>query len=840
MMNVRGLFPVAPAGRICGRSGFRSMTSFGEARKLVGIWPVALLLASVATSFSAEDALVVLPAQFSLSGPQSRQELLVEQIRGKSFTGQPTNDLTFASSDTNIVRIEGGVALPVTNGTATISARRGHRSATAQVKVSGMERPFEWSFRNHVQPVLAKMGCSSGACHGAAAGQNGFKLSLRGYDNEGDFLALTRHALGRRIVPSDPARSLMLLKPTGAVPHKGGKKFDTDSLEYRILSEWIAAGTPGPKKDDPRIERIEILPEQVILAPGASQQLNVRAYFDDGRAEDVTRWVKYGAADAAVTIVDDAGKVQVVGNGAGAITAWYLSRIAIATVTVPYTNPVPPRIFAQAKRRNFIDDLVLEKLQALNLAPSPRAADAEFLRRAFLDSIGVLPTPQETREFLAGRSATKRDELIESLLKRAEFVDYWTYKWSDLLLVQTRKLNAPAMWSYYNWIRNQVAANTPWDLMVRHLLTAQGSTLENGAGNFYLLHDDPRLMAETTSQAFLGMSVGCAKCHNHPMEKWTNDEYYQFANLFARVRAKTGSTEGDNVIFVSTSGDLVQPLRGKPQPPRPLEGRMLAMDSPEDRRIALADWLVSRDNPYFSRAIVNRVWANFFGVGLVENVDDLRMTNPASNEKLLSAVANHLADQKFDLKALMRTILQSETYQRSSKSLPENAADTRFYSRYYPRRLMAEVLLDVISEATGAPTKFKNYPEGWRALQLPDSNVDSYFLKAFGRPEREKTCECERTAEPSVTQVLHLSNGDTINQKLTAKGNRIEKLLADKTPPEGIIEEAYLGSLSRYPTDPEKERLLKVLNEKKETELRPLVEDLFWAILSSKEFLFNH
>jgi hypothetical protein len=396
------------------------------------------------------------------------------------------------------------------------------------------------------------------------------------------------------------------------------------------------------------------------------------------------------------------------------------------------------------------------------------------------------------------------------------------------------------MWSYYNWIRNQVAANTPWDLMVRHLLTAQGSTLENGAGNFYLLHDDPRLMAETTSQAFLGMSVGCAKCHNHPMEKWTNDEYYQFANLFARVRAKTGSTEGDNIIFVSTSGDLVQPLRGKPQPPRPLEGRMLAIDSPEDRRIALADWLVSRDNPYFSRAIVNRVWANFFGVGLVENVDDLRMTNPASNEKLLSAVANHLADQKFDLQALMRTILQSETYQRSSKSLPENAADTRFYSRYYPRRLMAEVLLDAISEATGAPTKFKNYPAGWRALQLPDSNVDSYFLKAFGRPEREKTCECERTAEPSVTQVLHLSNGDTINQKLTAKGNRIEKLLADKTPPERIIEEAYLGSLSRYPTDPEKERLLKILNEKKETELRPLVEDLFWAILSSKEFLFNH
>lgn len=692
----------------------------------------------------------------------------------------------------------------------------------------------EVSFRNHVQPVLARMACSSGACHGAAAGQNGFRLSLRGYDDEGDYLSLTRHALGRRIIPSDPGRSLLLLKPTGAVPHKGGTKFDTNSVEYRILSEWIAAGAPGPGKDDPRIDRIEITPRQALLKLGASRQFSVRAFFNDGHAEDVTRWAKFTAANGSVTQIDDNGKVQVVGHGEGAITAWYLSRIDFATVSVPYTNEVSAETFANALRRNFIDDLVIEKLRSLNLPPSPRCSNEEFIRRAFLDTTGTLPDAQEVRAFL---NKPDRDTLIESLLKRPEFVDYWAYKWSDLLLVQSKQLKAPAMWSYYNWIRNQVAANAPWDKLVRNLITARGSTLENGAANFFVLHDDPRLLAENTTQAFLGMSINCAKCHNHPMEKWTNDEYYQFANLFARVRAKAGAGDGDQVIFASASGELVQPLRGKPQPPRPLEGKALAMDAPEDRRLHLAEWLASADNAYFSRSIVNRVWANFFGVGLVESVDDMRMTNPASNEKLLAAAAKFLVDQKYDLKALMRAILQSEAYQRSSVPLPENAPDTRFYSRYYPRRMMAEVLLDALSHATGAATRFKNYPEGWRALQLPDSNVDSYFLKAFGRPDREKTCTCERTEEPSVSQVLHISNGDTLNQKLTAKNNRIEKLLKEK--PESILEEAYLNALARYPTKAEKEAFLKEFKAAKEDELRPLVEDTFWAILSSKEFLFN-
>jgi len=696
------------------------------------------------------------------------------------------------------------------------------------------------SFRNQVQPILAKFGCSAGACHGAAAGQNGFKLSLRGYDDEGDYIALTRHALGRRIIPSDPGRSLMLLKPTGAVPHKGAKKFDTDSLEYRILSDWIASGAPGPKKDDPRIQRVEVTPSQAVLKPGESTQLVVRAFFNDGHTEDVTRWVKYTDANSSVTQADDAGNVKVMGQGEGAITAWYLSRIAMATITVPFMNEVSPDVFAKAPKRNFIDELAIKKLQSLNLPPSPRCSDEEFIRRVYLDTLGILPTAKETRAFLANDQGDRRDALIESLLTRDEFVDYWSYKWSDLLLVQSKNLKPAAMWSYYRWIRNNVAANTPWDVLVRNIVTAQGSTLENGGANFYVLHEDPRLMAETTSQAFLGMSINCAKCHNHPMEKWTNDEYFSFANLFARVRLKTGNADGENVVFVANRGDVVQPLRGKPQPPRPLEGKPLAMDDESDRRQALAEWLTSAQNPYFTRSIVNRIWANFYGVGLVEAVDDLRVTNPASNEELLSGAAKSLADNKYDLKALMRLILQSETYQRSSHSLRENTGDTRFYSRYYPRRLMAEVLLDTLSQATGAPTQFKGYPEGWRAIQLPDSNVDSYFLKSFGRPDREKTCECERTAEPSVTQVLHISNGDTLNKKLTAKGNRLEKLLAEKMPSEKIVEEIYLSALCRFPTDAEKQKMTKAFEGAEEKERRQVLEDIYWAVLSSREFLFNH
>ncbi len=707
------------------------------------------------------------------------------------------------------------------------------------------------SFRNDVQPILAKAGCSAGACHGAAAGQGGFKLSLRGYDNEGDYLTLTRGAFGRRVNLAEPAKSLILLKATSAVPHKGGERFKVHSPEWSTLADWVASGAPGPSPTDIRVVSLSVKPDHARLAPGTKQQFSVLAHFSDGSTQDVTARAKFTATNQSVLTVDDNGLATVIGNGESAVSVWYLQKVAFGTATIPYANTVDEATYAAAPRRNWIDDQVLTKLRELNLPPSPRCTDGEFIRRAFLDTIGVLPTVAETRAFLADSSAGKRDQLIESLLQRPEFVDYWTYKWSDLLLVTKRKLPLPAMWSYYKWIRDQVATNTPWDEFARRILTAQGSTLENGAANYFVITPDPRDLSEKTSVTFLGISTNCAKCHNHPMEKWTNDDYFAYANLFARVRMKNGAAEAEKIVFAGDSGDLVQPLRGKPQPPRPLGVSAPIDDSAPDRREALARWLTSKENPYFSRAITNRVWTNFLGVGLVEAVDDIRETNPASNEALFSAAAKWLVEHHYDLRAFMREILQSETYQRSTAALPGNKADTRFYSHYYPRRLMAEVLHDAVAQATGVPTIFKTrnpfdagdkqdqFPAGWRALQLPDPNTDSYFTRAFGRPLRDLTCECERSAEPSVAQALHIANGDTLNAKLRDPNSVIGQALAAKTDPAKWFEEMCLSALSRPPTDHERHAVAEALHDAG-PDLRPAMEDTLWALLSSREFLFNH
>ncbi|WP_009958632.1 DUF1549 domain-containing protein [Verrucomicrobium spinosum] len=709
------------------------------------------------------------------------------------------------------------------------------------------------SFRNQIQPILARYGCSSGACHGSAAGQGGFRLSLRGYDDAGDYLSITRSAQGRRVTLEDPARSLLLLKATKRVPHKGGEKIKEGWPEYQVLADWIAHGAPGPQEQDARIQRITVSPLHASVKNGQQQPLKVTAYFNDGRQEDVTRWAKYTAGNTSVATVDDDGVVKVVGNGEGTVTAWYLSQLAIATITAPYEHPPLAATFDAFKPRNFIDHEVVTKLKELNLPPSGQCTDAEFIRRAFLDTLGILPTPDETRAFVSDAQPAKRDRLIQSLLERPEFVDYWSYKWSDLLLVNSDKLPVQPMWSYYQWIRRNVEQNAPWDVMVRDLLTSTGSTLENGAGNFFTLHDEPTRLAETVSTAFMGMSIACAKCHNHPMEKWTHDQYYAFANLFSRVRSKNGVVTDERVVFASTDGDLVQPLSGKALAPTPLDAQPVSLTATSDRRKPLADWLTAPENPYFSRAITNRVWKNFFGTALVEAVDDLRMTNPASNEALLSAAASHLVKQKFDLKVLIRTILESETYQRSSVALPENQGDTRYYSRYYPRRLMAEVMLDAVSQVTAVPTSFNMdkrnankgigsaYPMGYRALQLPDSHTSSYFLDSFGRPDRVQTCDCERTNEPSMAQALHIANGDTLNLKLGKADNRIGTLLASGRPDVELVEDAYLWCVSRPPTENERQGVLKVLSEAPSAaEKRLVLEDVFWGLMSSREFLFNH
>ena len=792
------------------------------------------------------EPLTLLPSEFVLSGPEARQRLLVQATVGTQVVGQVTEGVAMTSSDAKVAKIEEGFVVPVGNGRATITAKVGDQSATATVTVEKFEQPHSWSFRNHVQPVLSKSGCNMGSCHGALAGKGGFKLSLRGYDPDADFRTLTRQARGRRIVPSDPGRSLMLTKPSGAIPHKGGLRFDVDSLEYRAIVEWIAAGQQGPSDADARLQRLEILPAASQQKKGASQQLVVRGHFSDGHVEDVTRWCKYTSANATVASVDERGLASIIGFGEGAINAWYLSQNVIATVSSPYESPVDAAIFANAERSNFIDEQVLAKLKSLNIPPSPRCSDTEFIRRAFLDTIGVLPTADEVRAFLSDESPDKRDRLVDQLLTRPEFVDYWSYKWSDLLLLSGEKLRPQALKSFSAFIRQNVADNTPWDEFVRQIVLSRGSTFDNGAANFYSLHQDPVDMAETTSMAFLGMSIQCARCHDHPLEKWTNNDYYGFASLFARVRGKGWggdfrSGDGHRVIFLDDESEILQPRTGKPQPPKPLDGQPLTLESVEDRRIAVASWLTSPTNPYFSRAIVNRVWANFFGIGLVEKVDDLRLTNPPSNPELLSALAAFLSggDRPYDLKKLMRLILTSQSYQRSSQATKGNEPDERFYSRYYPKRLKAEVLLDIMSQVSGSPTPFKDFPAGTRAMQLPDANIASEFLKTFGRPERILTCECERSDEPSMTQVLHILNGETLLQKLEAKDNRLSKQLEANLPPEQLADELFLAALSRFPTDRERQKMSEILSVASPEERRLSVEDLYWSVLSSKEFLFN-
>jgi len=810
-----------------------------------------------ASVLPAEETFRLLPGQVSLTGREARQMVLVQRQVNGQFTSQIA-DAELTSTNEQVVRVQGQTLFPTGNGTATVTAKSGGQSTEATVTVHGFDQPHVWSFRNDVQPVLAKAGCNSGACHGALAGKGGFKLSLRGYDSTSDYHAIVKQARGRRVELSDPATSLLLIKPTGAVPHKGGLRFDTDSQEYRTLVEWIAQGAPGPAADETHVTEVSVLPEIARLQTGQTEQVIVLAKFSDGTVRDVTRWAKFTSTNETVCQISEQGAVTIMGSGEGAITAWYASQIAVGRVTVPYGNEIPADRYAQEPRRNFIDDLVLAKLQSLHLQPAELAGDAEFLRRVYFDTIGTSPKPEEVRAFLEDQAPDKRDKVIEQLLARPEFVDYWTYKWSDLLLINGQKLRPAAVKAYYEWIHKQVAANTPWDQFVTQIVTAQGSSVENGATNFYALHQDPETMAENVSQAFLGLSIGCAKCHNHPLEKWTNNQYYAFANLFARVRAKGWggdfrSGDGIRTVYVETKGDLIQPLTGKPQPPTPLDGTPLPFDATADRRLELAQWLTSPDNPYFSRTIANRVWANFFGVGLVEPIDDLRLSNPASNEELLTALADYLVEHDYDLKALMRLILQSAAYARSSTPASEGAGDARNFSHYFPKRLMAEVALDAISQVADEPSLFTEiefsgadfvktefYPEGTRAIELYDSAVVSRFLRTFGRHQRTVTCQCERSNEPSLVQALHLSNGETILKKLAADDGKLASLVTSGMPNYRIVEELYLSALSRYPSDAELAQLLPVLNEAPADQRRIVLEDMFWAVLSSREFMFNH
>jgi hypothetical protein len=711
------------------------------------------------------------------------------------------------------------------------------------------------SFLNEVVPLLTKAGCNQGSCHGKGVGQNGFRLSLRGYAPDQDYRSLTREFDGRRIHPGKPEESLILLKATAQTPHEGGRIFSLGSPEYNLLLAWIKAGFPGPNKNDPRVTRLELSPPSRVLHLGDEVQLTATATFSDGARKNVTWLTKFDSNDAAYLEVSPAGKVKALRQAAVAVRAMFQVEVAVATFDMPFDSPVDPKRFHT--KNNFIDDHAFAKLQQLRIEPSELCTDSEFIRRAALDACGLLPSPDEVKAFLADADPKKREKLVDALLARSEFTDYWALQLGDLF--QNRKerdhdvRGVKGVRQFHVWLREQVAANRPWDALARDVIAASGSNTQNPAVGYYIVTVGERRDAENSevgesvAQALLGTRIGCARCHNHPLERYTQDDFYHFSAYFSRVKLdRKDPKSGLPTVLTVGHPDgnqnakpvgVRQPRTGEFMKAQPLDRTPADVPPGQDPRAVLAKWMTDPANELFAGAMVNRLWRHYLGVGLVEPVDDLRGTNPPTNPALWAALKKEFVSHKFDLRHLMQVILNSRTYQLSAATRPANAADTRFYSHYYARRLPAEVLLDAICDATGVPEKFDGYPLGVRAVQVPDNASASYFLRTFGRSDRVTACACERNGDVNLPQVLHLQCGSAVNAKVPDGAGWLARALAADNDDDRLLDALFLRTYSRLPTDPERAVVKKL--HAAGTKRDDLFRDLFWALLNSKEFLFN-
>ncbi len=812
-----------------------------------GAWTLAFLIA--ATGARAGETLnrdAILGSPVKVSVEPSESKLLGRRATGQliasgNYADGSVRDLTRAldwvslNPDVATVTANGRV-VPKANGKATIVARGGSVEALSIIHVEAMERPAPVSFRNDVIPALSQAGCNTGACHGTPTGKGGFKLSLRGYLPDQDYFTLTREAGGRRINPLSAETSLILRKPLGETPHEGGLRLYRNTKTYETLRDWVAEGA----HDDPQAPaavRLEILPSaRVLNAPAKNQQVVAIVHYADGSSRDVTPICYYNASNPEIAEVDADGHVAFKTRGEVAVIAHYLS--LVANVRLTHLVDVPGFKVVDVPRENPIDQAVFAKLNRMRVSPSEPCTDSEFIRRAYLDVIGVLPTPAETESFLNNPSADRRARLVDALLTRPEFYDYWTLKFADILRANGRLIQNKGTYVFTRWIKAQLEQNTPMDRFVRELLTADGSSYKNPAANYYRISRDPENSVETTAQLFLGVRIQCAKCHNHPFERWTQDDYYGFAAFFSRVRQKKGPLPDDEVIFTAGSGDVRQPRTGQVMKPKALGGPSYD-DAPNgDRRVALAAWLTGPENPFFARSLVNRVWYHLIGRGIVEPVDDFRDSNPASNDELLDALATGFVKSGYDLKTLIRAILNSRTYQLSARTNELNADDTLYFSHAYTKLLPAEVLLDAISSVTATVTPFDGLFKGARATQLPDGKMENPFLKTFGRPARELACECERESDSNLSQALQLIGGATVNGKLRDDSGRMARLAKSDKTPEQITRELYLVALSREPNATEVSAAVKHLAAA--TDRRQAVEDLGWVLINSKEFLFRH
>jgi hypothetical protein len=693
------------------------------------------------------------------------------------------------------------------------------------------------SFKNDVMPIFMRLGCNAGACHGSSRGQDGFHLSLFGYDPDGDYRALTREIATRRINLAQPEQSLLLTKNVGDAPHTGGKRMEKDSAYYQTLLRWLQQGAQPDPKETPDPVSLEILPKQIQLDTGAQPvHFTAKAKYSDGTERDVTSLALFQSNNDNSARISADGLVTPANRGEAFVMARFATfTVGSQVIVVPRGQPFQ---WTAVPENNYIDTLVNAKLKKLHILPSELCDDETFLRRVYIDIVGVLPTPVEHDTFIASTDPQKRQKLVDELLERKEFVELWVMKFAELLQIRSvpNLVSYKSAVLYFNWLQKQLEDNVPIDRIVRELIASEGGTFKNPATNYYHVETDRLKLAENTAQVFMGMRIQCAQCHNHPFDRWTMNDYYGFASFFSQIGRKQGEDPRESIIFNSGGGEVNQPVTKKPVPPKFLGGA-----SPDtkgkDRREILANWLASPQNPYFARNLANVIWAHFLGVGIIDPVDDVRISNPASNPELLDELAKRFTDYKFDFKRLVRDICLSRTYQLSTRPNPTNAGDTRNFAKATVRRIRAEVLLDCISEVTESKEKFRGLPLGARAVQIADGATSNYFLRTFGRASRETVCSCEVKMEPNLSQALHLLNGKTTADKVE-QGGVVKRLLADKKTPEQIVDELYLRAFTRKPTAEERAAITAQLKDEKDP--TPVLNDLFWARLNSQEFMFAH
>ncbi len=712
------------------------------------------------------------------------------------------------------------------------------------------------SFRNDVMAVLSKAGCNQGACHGNQNGKNGFKLSLRGEDPAYDFAVLSRGMLGRRTNPLQPEESLLLLKATALAPHEGGRRFPVASTEYDILHQWISAGLPADPPHTAVVQRLEVTPrERVLIEPADRVQMRVRATYSDGRVRDVTRLAVYEPSNPIVEVTPD-GEVRRQQPGETALLVRYLDRQV--TVPLAFVPARPQFVWPDVPEANFIDRPVFAKLRALRLLPSALASDSVFLRRAYLDALGVLPTAEEARTFLSDPRPDKRARLVAHLLERPEFADFWALKWADLLRNEEKSLDRKGVQEFHHWIRQNIAEGKPLNEFARELIASRGSTYSYPAANYYRALRDPQIRAEATAQVFLGVRLQCAKCHNHPFEQWTQNDYYHLAAFFPRVqyrivennrrdRLDSHEFDGEQIVWMAREGEVQHPRTGQHMAPRFLGAPTPRLTDTDDRLRALADWIAAADNPFFARTQANRIWYHLLGRGIVDPIDDFRASNPPINGPLLEALTQELITHQFDLRRLVQTIMTSRTYQLAAAPNESNREDEANFSHALVRPLQAEQLLDALAQVLDVPVKFSGYPLGVRALQLPGvrayrdreqrPTVADQFLKLFGKPDRLLTCECERSDDTTLNQALQLTSGDLVNRLLTEPDNRIGRLLAEGKSDADILSEFYLAALCRLPALQEVQTANALLARAKDR--RAALEDIVWGLVNAKEFLLR-